>query len=113
MQLPVSLREDLLEEIDQFLQASSPGSEALTQCVLDLMEAFGEDRSIDDIVSSLEDSGGLESPLQESLENEFVTNENFHDNGEDAISIFEQLCAIDWVDDADFDEMNEPDDQTV
>ena len=107
MQLPVSLRAELLDEIDQFLQAASAGSEALTQCVLDLLETFGDEQGIDDILSSLEDSGGLEAPLQESLENEFITNENFHETGEDAITLIEQLCAIEWIDDADFDDLEE------
>ena len=107
MQLPVTLRADLLEELDQFLQATSPGSEVLTQCAIDLLEAFGDENGIDDIVSSLEDSGELDAPLQECLENEFISNENFHDNGEDAVAIIEQLCAIDWLDDADFDELDD------
>lgn len=110
MQLPVSLRAELLDEIDQFLQAASAGSEALTQCVLDLLEAFADEHGIDDILSALEDSGGLEAPLQECLENEFITNDNFHETGEDAISVIEQLCAIDWIDDADFDELDDFDD---
>ena len=111
MQLPGSLRVELLDEIDQFLQAASAGPEALTQCVLDLLETFGDEQGIDDICSSLEDSGGLEAPLQESLENEFTTNENFHETGEDAISVIEQLCGIDWIDDADFDDLEELDEE--
>ena len=110
MQLPVSLRADLLDEIDQFLQAASAGPEALTQCVLDLLETFADEQGIDDIVSALEDAGELEAPLQESLENEFITNENFHETGEDTITVIEQLCGIEWIDDADFDELDDFDD---
>ena len=113
MQLPLSLRANLLDEIDQFLRLSSPGSEALTQCVVDLIEAFGDEHSIDDISSSLEDSGELDAPLQDALENEFITNTNFHETGEDTISVFEQLCDIEWIDDAEFDELEIADEEEL
>jgi hypothetical protein len=106
VQLPVTFRVELLDEIDQFLAVSSPGSEVLTQCVIDLIEAFGDENGIDDIQSALEDSGELDAPLQDALENEFITNENFHHTGEDTIYMLEQLCDIDWIDDADFDDLD-------
>jgi hypothetical protein len=106
VQLPNTFRAELLDAIDQLFAVSSPGSEALTQCFVDLFEAFGEDHGIDDILSSMEDSGELDGPFQESLENEFITNENFHDTGEDAVSVVEQFCAIEWIDEADFDELD-------
>lgn len=105
MQLPITLRAELLDELDQLFAASSPGSETLAQCFVDLVEAFGEENGIDDILSSLEESGELDGSFQESLENEFTTNENFHNTGEDAVSVVEQLCAIEWIDEDDFDEI--------
>ena len=113
MQLPVTFRAELLDAIDQLLGVSSPGSEALTQCFTDLIEAFGDENGIDDILVSFEESGELDSPFQDALENEFITNENFHETGEDAVSIVEQLCAIEWVDDADFDELDMNDEEEL
>ena len=116
MELPDALREQLVVTLDGFLEAfaSNPDVEAVTAFVIEQLEMFADVSGIEDITLALEESGQMEGSLQQSLENEFESNEELEFTGEEVISLLERACAIEW--DADLvyevDEVDEVDDFT-
>ena len=98
MQLPNSMREALVDELDEYLEAFSaePDSEAVAAFVVELLESFAEDESIDDVIHRLEESGELEGALVETLESEMSSNDEFEYTGEEVVSLLERLTGIEW-----------------
>ena len=98
MQLPNSMREALVDELDEYLEAFSaePDSEAVAAFVVELLESFAEDESIDDVIHRLEESGELEGALAETLESEMSSNDEFEYTGEEVVSLLERLTGIEW-----------------
>jgi len=111
VELPQSVRENMVEELDEYLEAiATPEAEALTRFVVELLEAAADEYGIDDIVGSLEDDGALDDSLATVLEDEMESNDEFEYTGEEIASLLERLCDIEWTDDGDFDDDDDDDD---
>lgn len=106
MQLPNSMREALVDEVDEYLEAfsSDPDSEQVSAFVVELLESFAEDEAIDDVISKLEESGELDGTLAETLETEMSSNDEFEYTGEEVISLLERITGIEWTMDEEEDE---------
>lgn len=106
MQLPHSIREALVDELDEYLESygSEPDSEAVAAYVIELLEAHADDQGFDDFVVDLEESGALDEPLQDVLETEMSSNDEFEYTGEEIVSLLERMCDIEWDTDADDEE---------
>jgi hypothetical protein len=101
MKLPIDVRESLVEGLDDFLEAfaTSPDAEAVAAFVVEQLEAFADDAGIDDIIAGLEESGGIETTLLETLEGELSSNDELEFTGEEVVSLLEKACDIEWEDD--------------
>lgn len=108
MLLDVSFRETLVDELDDMLDAygTKPDAESIAEFLIEQLELYADEAGVDDIVTSLEESGELEAPLQETLESEMSSNDEFEYTGEEIVSLLERICQIEWdnVDDDDDEE---------
>lgn len=111
MQLPQSLRESLVEEIDEYLDgfASEPNPETLVAYLIELLEVWADEEGYDDLLAELEESGSLDEPLGEAIEAEIESNDEFEFTGEELVSLLETLCEIDFAEDDEDDEIIEDD----
>jgi hypothetical protein len=109
MQLPESLRENLVLDTDAYIEAlqDNPSPEAITAYILEYFEIFGDDVGIDDILSDIEDASDAECSLAEFLEDELESNEEMVLTGEEVICVIEGIVAIDWIDDGEFKSIDE------
>lgn len=98
MQLPFSIRENLVDEMDEYLESygSDPDPEAVATYIIELLEAHADDLGIDDMIVDLEESGALDEPLQDVLESEMSSNDEFEYTGEEVVSLLERTCVIEW-----------------
>lgn len=98
MQLPNSMRDALVDELDEYLGAfaSDPDPEAVAAYVIELLETFADEEGLDDIVPSLEEGGALDGPLHDALETEMSSNDEFEYTGEEVVSLLERVCDIEW-----------------
>ena len=112
MQLPISLRESLVNELEVYLgSVGDPEAEKVAEFMLEQLELYADESGNDDLLSDLEDSGGLDGSLQESLEAEMASNDDFEFTEEECVSLFEALCEIEWNEDAeDVDDDDDDDD---
>lgn len=112
MQLPNSMRDNLVDDLDEYLEAvsASPDTEAISAYVIELLETYAEDDGIDDVVAALEDEAALDGTLVETLEEEMSANDEFEYTGEEIVSLLERLCEIEWVESED-DEKGDDDDE--
>ncbi len=116
MQLPSDMRDALVEQLDEYLDAhaSSPDAEAVASYVVELIGTVAEELKLDDadeIILKLESSGELEAGLSEVLEEEFESNDEFEFTGEEVVSLLEKLCDLEWAagDDDDIDDDDDDD----
>lgn len=111
MQLPYSIRESLVDEMDEYLESygSTPDPEAVAAYIIELLEGHAEEEGVDDVVVELEESGSLDEPLQDVLEQEMSSNDEFEYTGEEVVSLLERTCDIEWTasDDDDDDDEDE------
>ena len=112
MQLPTSLRESMVEELDDYIEGlgSDPNPESIVAYVIELLEIWADEEGFDDIKGELEDNGALDDPLPDTLEEEISSNEEFEFTGEEVVSLLETICEIEWEDDED-DEEDDDDDE--
>jgi len=104
MNLPLSLRESILDQVDAYVDAvDTPNSEAVVEVVIEQLELLQDENEIDDIIGKLEDSGALADPFSEALDEEFTGAAGFVFSGEDVVTTLERLCGIDWIEDEAFD----------
>ncbi|MBW2255103.1 MAG: hypothetical protein JRI25_10955, partial [Deltaproteobacteria bacterium] len=70
MQLPLNIRDSLVEDLDDMLEAyaNDPDAEAVVRYLLEQLEILADEEGIDDVLSLLEDDASLEVPLPEVLE---------------------------------------------
>ena len=121
MQLPFSMRDSLVEDLDEYLEAisSTPDTESVVNYVIELLETYGEDEGLEEIVATLEEEGQLDGTLSEALEEEMSSNDEFEFTGEEIVSLLERLCDIEWErseddeDDDDEDDDDEADDELL
>jgi hypothetical protein len=105
VQLPNKMRETMVTDLDEYLEAvsASPDAEAIANYVIELLETYAED-SIDDVVAELEESAALDGTLSETLEEEMSSNDEFEFTGEEILSLLERMCDIEWVEGDDDDD---------
>lgn len=98
MQFPFTMRDSLVEDLDEYLEAisSTPDYESVVRYVVELLETFGDDQGIDDIVATMEEEGQVDGTLAETLEEEMSSNDEFELTGEEIVSLLEKLCDIEW-----------------
>ena len=106
VQLPNSMRENMVSDLDEYLEAvsASPDAEAISSYVIELLETYAEDEAIDDVVAALEESAALDGTLLETLEEEMSSNDEFEFTGEEILSLLERMCDIEWVEGDDDDD---------
>lgn len=107
IELPGSLKEVLIERIDE--QIDAKGASAPKQwfeALLVGLEAAAEELDEDlgeNLVSKLEDSGELEQSLSKGLQEQF---EGLTDiTGEEIIRILNSVCEVAWIDEDGDDEI--------
>jgi hypothetical protein len=118
IQLPHEMRDTLVEQLDEYLdaQTGSPDPETVATYVIELIGTASEEMALDDadeIILKLESSGELEASLLELLEEEFESNDEFEFTGEEIVSLVEKRCEVEWTssdEDDDDDEKDEEDD---
>ena len=100
MQLPNTMRDKMVEDLDEYLEAvsASPDTEAIASYVIELLETYAEDAGIDEVVAALEEEATLDGTLIETIEEEMSSNDEFEYTGEEITSLLERLCEIEWVD---------------
>lgn len=112
MELPQSMRDNLVEELDDYLDAvSKPEAESVTAYLIEMLETFADDMGIDDIVGTLEEEGALDDSLTTTLEEEMESNDEFEYTGEEIASLLERLCNIEWIEDEEGEEQLEDEDE--
>jgi hypothetical protein len=111
VELPSTIRDELIDELDEWLEAvGEPDVEQVVAYLLEQLEVHGDEHGVDDIVAKLEEEGGLESSLTETLEEEMGSNDEFEFTGEEVVSLLERLTGIEWdEEDEDEDEDGEDD----
>lgn len=99
MQLPNSMRDNMVDDLDEYLDAvsASPDTEAIANYVIELLETYAENAGIDDVLGSLEEAAALDGTLVETLEEEMSSNDEFEYTGEEIVSLLERLCEIEWI----------------
>lgn len=112
MQLPYTMRDSIVEDLDEYLEAvsASPDTEAIVGYVIELLESYAEEEGVDDVVAQLEEEGGLDGTLSETLEEEMSSNDEFEFTGEEIVSLLERICDIEWESDEE-DEDEEEDEE--
>ncbi len=113
MQLPYTMRDSIVEDLDEYLEAvsASPDTEAIVGYVIELLESYSEEEGVDDVVAQLEEEAGLDGTLAETLEEEMNSNDEFEFTGEEIVSLLERMCDIEWESDEDEDEDEEGEDE--
>lgn len=98
MTLDSEFRETLVDELDELLEAygSNPDPEPIADFLIDQLEMYADEHSIDDILIALEEDGELDAPLREVLETEMASNDEFRFTGEEVVSLLDRLCNIVW-----------------
>ncbi len=99
MELPSGIREDLIDELDQFLDSiGDPDAEQVVNYLLEQLEVNAEDHDLDDIVAEMEDEGGVDGSLAEVLESELESTDDFEFTGEEVVRLLERVVGIEWDD---------------
>lgn len=111
MQLPISIRDALVDELDEMLDAyaTDPDTEAVVSYLLQQLEILADEEGIEEVLSGLEEEAALDGALSEVLEAEMDSNDEFEFTGEEVVSLLERICEIEWEDE-DGDEDDEWDD---
>lgn len=112
MQLPESVREALVNDLEEFLAnlPDDPEPEMVAAFMIEQLEVYADERGIEDIIVMLEESGNLDDSLQNTLENEMASNDDFEFTEEECVSLLEEVCEIEWIED-DLDEEDEVEDE--
>lgn len=117
MQLPHEMRDTMVEQLDEFLdaQTGTPEAEMVAARLVELVSTVADEMKLDEadeILLKLESSGELDASLLEVLEEEFEGNHEFEFTGEEIVGLLEKVCDIEWTtkDDEDDDAEEEVDD---
>jgi predicted AlkP superfamily phosphohydrolase/phosphomutase len=80
VELPQTLRENLVEELDNYLEAiGTPDGEQVASYVIELLEGAADEHDLDDVILNLEEEGELDDSLATVLEEEMESNDEFDD----------------------------------
>jgi hypothetical protein len=110
MQLPHEMRDTLVEQLDEYLEAQTgnPEPEAVSAYVVELISTVADEMKIDEaeeILLRLESSGEMEAALVEVLEEAFESDDEFEYTGEEIVSLVEKVCDVEWTTKEDEDEV--------
>ena len=85
MEINSSVRDMLVAELDEFLEAYTEraDAEAIASYVIEQLETYGDDQEMDDIIGHMEESGYVDGTLLDTLISEFESNDEFVFTGED------------------------------
>src|SRR5688572_7007285 len=102
IQLPHEMRDTLVEQLDEYLDAhsSAPDGETVAGYVVELIGSVAEELKVDDadeVLVKMESSGELDASLLELLEEEFESNDEFEYTGEEIVSLVEKVCDVEWT----------------
>lgn len=102
IQLPHEMRDTLVEQLDEYLDAQSgtPDPETVASYVVELIGTVADEMKIgdgDEIILKLESSGEMDASVQELLEEEFESNDEFEFTGEEIVSLVEKVCEVEWT----------------
>ena len=102
MQLPHEMRDTLVEQLDEYLEAQtgSPEPEAVSVHVIELLVSVAEEMKLpdsDELILKLESSGEMDASLIELLEEAFESDEEFEYNGEEIVGLLEKICELEWT----------------
>jgi hypothetical protein len=100
------MRDALVDELDEYLEAfsSQPDPEAVAAYIIELLETFADEAGIDDVIAGIEEGGSLDGTLQDTLETEMASNDEFEYTGEEVVSLLERLSDVEWSNDDGEDE---------
>mgnify|MGYP007060376758 CR=1 FL=1 len=103
MLLPQSIRDALITDLEEYLGnlPDDPDPEMVAAFMIEQLEIYADERGIEDIIVALEESGSLDSSLQDTLESEMASNDDFEFTEEECVSLLESLCDIEWMEDDD------------
>lgn len=114
VQLPESIREALVNDLEEFLSnlPDDPEPEMVASFIVEQLESYADERGIEDIVVQLEESGSLDGGLRDELESEMASNDDFEFTEEECVELLETMCDIEWIeDDDDLDDDLEEEDE--
>lgn len=114
MELPNTLRESLVENLDLFLSnfGGRPNEEQVVAFVVELLETWADDSDYhDDVTSVMADEAALDGSLSEVFESELASNDELEFTGEEVVSLLERLAEIEWSSDLDGDQDDDLDDE--
>jgi hypothetical protein len=116
IQLPHEMRDTLVEQLDEYLdaQTGTPDPETVASYVVELIGTVADEMKIadgDDIILKLESSGEMDASVLELLEEEFESNDEFEYTGEEIVSLVEKVCDIEWTTKDEEDEEPEEEDE--
>ena len=111
MQLAQSIRDALVNDLEEYLGnlPDDPEPEMVAGFLIEQLEYYADEKGVEDVVAQLEESGSLDGLLQDELENEMSSNDDFEYTEEEVVALLERLCDIEWVDDEDEDPFDDDD----
>ena len=113
MQLPESIRNALVNDLEEFLSnlPDDPEPEMVASFIVEQLESYADEKGIEDIVVQLEESGSLDGSLRDELESEMASNDDFEFTEEECVELLETMCDIEWTeDDEDDDDLDDEED---
>jgi len=112
VELPQSMRDTLVEELDSYLEAvGTPDAEQVTNYVIELLETSADENDLEELVLTLEEEAQLDDSLATVIEEEMESNDEFEYTGEEIASMLERMCNIEWNDDKSDDSDDDDDDE--
>ena len=109
IELPGSLREFLVERVDEEMDATGASDPASwTHCVLHGIDALGEELDEElgeNLVPRLEQSAELEDSLSNCMTQSLEGTDDPDLNGDDLVNTLDKLCEIAWIDEDGDDEI--------
>lgn len=116
IQLPHEMRNTVLEQLDEYLEAqhSQPDAESVAAYVVEVLGTVAEELKLgdaDELVTRLEASGELEASLQEVLEEELEGDDELEYSGEELLRVVEKVCDIEWTTKDEEEEEDEDEDE--
>lgn len=108
VELPGSLRDFFILQIEEELDPAKSGPVNWTRAVIMGLDALAEEIDQDigeNIVPKLEESGELEGKLKNLLAEAFTELEGSDPTAEDMVNVLDKLCEIAWINEDGDDEI--------
>lgn len=104
VQLPIDIRDDLVDELDEVLDAypTEPPPSVVVGHLIEQFEILAEEEGYEGVSDLLENESDLDASLVEVLEHEVAELVDF--DGEELVALLEQIAALEWSEDEDEDD---------